>query len=217
MEHVIQTTADGSPTLFVPALDEHYHSVKGALTESLHVFIDKGFRACVPAAPRVLEVGFGTGLNAWLTWEEAERSRRPVLYTTLELYPLRTDEALALGYEGGAERLRALHEAAWEADVPLSPCFTLRKCRADFATLRLPADAFDLVYFDAFAPDKQPALWTEERFSALFSALSLGGILTTYCAKGEVRRRMQRAGFCVERLPGPPGGKREILRARKPV
>ncbi len=214
MEHILQQTADGSATLFVPGLDEHYHSVKGARTESVHVFIDMGLRACPVAAPRVLEVGFGTGLNALLTWDEAERARRPVFYTTLELYPLRLDEALSLGYGG---RLRALHEAEWEREVLLSPCFTLCKRQADFTTLPLPAGAFDVVYFDAFAPDKQPAMWTEERFAALFAALSPGGILATYCAKGEVRRRLQRAGFCVERLPGPPGGKREILRARKPL
>ena len=206
MEHLIELTADGSPTLFVPALDEHYHSVKGARTESVHIFIDMGLRACPLPAPRVLEVGFGTGLNALLTWDEAERTGRPVRYTTLELYPLSVDEALALGYEGAAGRLRALHEAEWEMPVELSPHFTLRKCRADFTTCSLPAAAFDLVYFDAFAPDKQPAMWSEERFATLFAALSPGGILTTYCAKGEVRRRLQRAGFTVERLPGPPGG-----------
>ena len=193
MEHILQQTADGSATLFVPGLDEHYHSVKGARTESVHVFID--------AAHGV----YG---------DEAERARRPVFYTTLELYPLRLDEALSLGYGG---HLCALHEAEWEREVLLSPCFTLCKRKADFTTLPLPAGAFDVVYFDAFAPDKQPAMWTEERFAALFAALSPGGILATYCAKGEVRRRLQRAGFCVERLPGPPGGKREILRARKPL
>lgn len=127
------------------------------------------------------------------------------------------DEALALGYEEAFGRLRALHEAEWEVPVELSSHFTLRKCRADFTTCHLPAEEFDLVYFDAFAPDKQPAMWSEERFSALYAALSPGGILTTYCAKGEVRRRLQRAGFAVERLPGPPGGKREILRASKPL
>ena len=217
MEHILQQTADGSATLFVPDLDEHYHSVKGARTESVHVFIDMGLRACPVAAPRVLEVGFGTGLNALLTWDEAEHARRPVSYTTLERYPLRLDEALSLGYGGADGRLRALHAAAWETPVTLSPCFTLCKRQADFTTLPLPGGAFDLVYFDAFAPDKQPEMWTDERFSALFAALSPGGILTTYCAKGEVRRRLQRAGFGVERLPGPPGGKREILRARKPL
>lgn len=214
MDIRIEPTADGSATLYVPALDEHYHSVKGALSESRHVFVDMGLRASPAAAPRVLEVGFGTGLNALLTWLEADRSGRPVRYAALELYPLSPAQALALGYEP-SDRLRALHEAPWEEAVSLSPCFALQKLRADFTTFAFAPSSFDVVYFDAFAPDKQPALWTAEGFAALYAALSPGGVLATYCAKGSVRRLLQQAGFLTERLPGPPGGKREILRARK--
>lgn len=214
MKRIVQQTADGSPTLFVPALDEHYHSVKGARTESQHVFIEQGLRACQSSAPRVLEVGFGTGLNALLTWDEAERTGRAVHYTTLELYPLSPADAAALDY-GDAPRLRLLHEAPWEEAAALSPLFTLLKRRADFTLLTLPPHSFDVVYMDAFAPEKQPGMWSADRFAMLFRALSPGGILTTYCAKGAVRRLMQQTGFTTERLPGPPGGKREILRARK--
>ena len=209
MEHLIELTADGSPTLFVPALDEHYHSVKGARTESVHIFIDMGLRACPLPAPRVLEVGFGTGLNALLTWDEAERTGRPVRYTTLELYPLSVDEALALGYEGAAGRLRALHEAEWEMPVELSPHFTLRKCRADFTTCSLPAAAFDLVYFDAFAPDKQPAMWSEERFATLFAALSPGGIQRRGAPTFAARRLHRRASA------GPSGGQARDIACRQ--
>lgn len=214
-ERIIQQTADGSPTLFVPALDEHYHSVKGARTESQHVFVEMGLRACRATAPRVLEVGFGTGLNALLTWDEAERAGRPVSYTTLERYPLSAADVAALHY-GEDTRLHLLHQAPWEEAVPLAPCFTLLKRQADFTLLSLPPDSFDVVYMDAFAPEKQPEMWSEIRFAMLFRALAPGGILTTYCAKGAVRRLMQQVGFLTERLPGPPGGKREILRARKP-
>lgn len=212
----VQDTADGSPTLFVPALDEHYHSVKGARTESQHVFISQGLCACRAAAPRVLEVGFGTGLNALLTWAEADRAGRPVHYTTLERYPLPPSAVRALDY-ADADRLLALHEAPWERPAVLSPCFTLLKRQADFTVLALPSAAFDVVYMDAFAPEKQPEMWSEDRLALLFRALAPGGLLTTYCAKGSVRRLLQHVGFITERLPGPPGGKREILRARKPL
>ena len=215
MNTIVQMTADGSPTLFVPALDEHYHSVKGARTESQHVFVDMGLHACTAPAPRVLEVGFGTGLNALLTWEEAERSGRCIHYTTLELHPLSAADVALLDY-GDATRLRLLHDAPWEEPVALGPVFTLLKRRADFTCLSLPAGAFDVVYMDAFAPEKQPEMWGEDRFALLFHALAPGGILTTYCAKGAIRRLMQQVGFVTERLPGPSGGKREVLRAQKP-
>lgn len=216
MKRLIETTADGSPTLYVPQLDEHYHSVKGARTESQHIFIEMGLKACLLPAPRVLEVGFGTGLNALLTLEEAERSGRRVHYTGLEHYPLSWDEAEALHYSLRPE-FRALHEAPWGQAVELSPAFVLRKLLLDVTRadgLELPGA--DVVYFDAFAPEKQPEMWAEPVFRRLFACLSAGGILTTYCAKGAVRRLLQAVGFAVERLPGPPGGKREMLRARKP-
>ena len=109
----------------------------------------------------------------------------------------------------------ALHRAAWEEDIPLTPYFTLHKVQTDFTTYDFP-DAYDVIYFDAFAPEKQPEMWTQELFARLYHSLRPGGILTTYCAKGAVRRTLQAVGFTVERLPGPPEGKREILRASKP-
>ena len=249
MKRIIEKTDDGSATLFVPELNEHYHSTKGARTESQHIFIEMGLKASASTAPRILEVGFGTGLNAWLTLKEAEQSGRHIHYTGLELYPLEWQTIEQLEYISNDEQLttsdrqqpaielfKQLHTSPWGKDVQLTPHFTLQKVETDvnklrvengelrvdnandsvvnspFSTLHSP---FNLVYFDAFAPEKQPEMWSQELFNCLFVLLDGGGILTTYCAKGVVRRMLQTAGFTVERLPGPPGGKREILRARK--
>lgn len=233
MKRVIEKTEDGSATLFVPELNEHYHSTKGARTESQHIFIDMGLKASEASSPHILEVGFGTGLNAWLTLEEAERSHREIHYTGLELYPLEWEVIEQLGYIGEDEYatmngeplpaidlFKTLHTSAWEADTSITPHFTLRKVQQDLNKWRMERDeqlknGIDIIYFDAFAPEKQPEMWTQELFNRLYVLLNKGGILTTYCAKGVIRRMLQSAGFTVERLSGPPGGKREILRARK--
>lgn len=219
MQRIIEQTEDGSATLYVPELNEHYHSVKGARTESQHIFIDMGLKASAAPCPHILEAGFGTGLNALLTLQETERTGRPVRYTGIELYPLAWTEVEALHYSDDP-RLRLLHEAPWEEEVCLTPTFRLQKLRRDLTSWQAdderPPLRCDVVYFDAFAPEKQPALWTPAVFRNLYRCLTSGGILTTYCAKGAVRRLMQDIGFRMERLPGPPGGKREILRATKP-
>ncbi len=241
MERIIERTDDGSATLFVPELNEHYHSTKGARTESQHIFINMGLKASSATSPRVLEIGFGTGLNAWLTLKEAERSGRNIHYTGLELYPLAWQTVEQLGYISSDEQLtiyrkqsatgepstpneeeqqpaielfKQLHTSPWEKDVQLTPHFTLRKIETD-VNQWITEKRFDTIYFDAFAPEKQPEMWSQELFNRLYVLLDKGGILTTYCAKGIVRRMLQTTGFTVERLPGPPGGKREILRARK--
>ena len=214
MERIIEYTADGSATLFVPELNEHYHSVKGALTESSHIFIDMGLKASASPAPHILEIGFGTGLNALLTLIEAERSGRQIHYTGIELYPLPWETVEKLRYNDrpggdGEQRLTTGDEQ------------TLRKIQGDFTIMDRSSlitdrtSLFSLLYFDAFAPEKQPEMWTQELFDELYVMMEEEGILTTYCAKGVVRRMLQAAGFIVERLPGPPGGKREILRAKK--
>lgn len=219
MQRIIEQTEDGSATLYVPELNEHYHSVKGARTESQHIFIDMGLKASAAPCPHILEAGFGTGLNALLTLQEAERTGRPVRYTGIELYPLAWTEVEALHYSDDP-RLRLLHEAPWEEEVCLTPTFRLLKLRRDLTSWQAdderPPLRCNVVYFDAFAPEKQSALWTPDVFRNLYHCLTPGGILTTYCAKGAVRRLMQDIGFRMERLPGPPGGKREILRATKP-
>ena len=215
----LEQTADGSNTLFVPELNEHYHSVKGALTESEHIFIRMGLEHHPSPSPHILEIGFGTGLNAFLTLLAAGKSGRTVYYTTLERYPITPELANCLAYPEQispehATAFRTLHTAPWEKDVPLTLFFTLHKVQTDFTTYTFP-DLYDIIYFDAFAPEKQPEMWSPELFTRLFTHLNPGGILTTYCAKGIVRRTLQAAGFTVERLPGPPEGKREILRASK--
>lgn len=220
MKREIQLTADGSKTLFVEELDEHYHSTKGALTESQHIFINMGLKECDKPQISVLEIGFGTGLNAMLTLLYANERQQQISYTGLEKFPLEPSviDELEYGSHYFAQQqalFRQLHTAAWDADVAITPYFTLHKCCVDFTTYR-HSRHYDVIYFDAFAPEKQPEMWSESLFTRLYHSLNPGGILTTYCAKGVVRRMMQSIGFVVERIPGPPGGKREILRARKP-
>lgn len=215
----LEQTADGSYTLYVPELDEHYHSVKGALTESQHIFIDMGLKHSSVTAPHILEIGLGTGLNCVLTLLEAKESQRHVHYTGIERYPLNEEIIRKLNYPSiigkeCEEDYFAIHQAPWEEDVCLSPWFTLHKMKGDFTHYSFE-QKYDIIYFDAFAPEKQPEMWEQSLFDNLYQVLNEGGILTTYCAKGVVRRMLQTAGFKVERLPGPPGGKREILRAIK--
>lgn len=214
----LQLTADGSHTLFIPEMDEHYHSVNGAVQESRHVFIEAGLRRVEARELTVFEIGFGTGLNAFLTLLEAEASRKMIRYHSVELYPLGSEEVHALNYgemvcPTGRDLFEALHEAQWEVPVRITDSFELHKIKGDAHDCGLP-DGIDLVYFDAFAPDKQPEMWNREMFDRLYARMKPGGILTTYCAKGAVRRMMKETGYSVERIPGPPG-KREMLRAIK--
>ena len=215
----LEQTADGSYTLYVPELDEHYHSIKGALTESQHIFIDMGLKHSSVNSPKILEIGLGTGLNCILTLLEAEESQRHIHYTGIERYPLNEEIIRKLDYPSmignkHEEKYLAIHQTPWEEDTHLSPWFTLHKIEGDFTHYTFE-NKYDIIYFDAFAPEKQPEMWEQSLFDNLYNVLNEGGILTTYCAKGIVRRMLQTAGFKVERLPGPPGGKREILRATK--
>lgn len=215
----IEKTADGSNTLYIKEMDEHYHSVKGALTESEHIFINMGLKASAAENPLILEIGFGTGLNAFLTAIEANESRRKVFYTSIEKFPLDMETVKLLQYPENiapdkAELFYSLHKAEWNSPQVINEFFTLEKIEGDFTIYNF-SNGYDIIYFDAFAPEKQPEMWSQELFCTLFNKLNHGGILTTYCAKGAVRRMLQTAGFIVERLPGPPGGKREILRGRK--
>ena len=217
----LEQTADGSYTLYVPELDEHYHSVKGALTESQHIFIDMGLKHSSVPSPRILEIGLGTGLNCFLTFIASEETGRKIHYTGIERYPLKEEVIRTLDYptligKGHDDAYFAIHQAAWEKDVPLSSSFTLHKIEGDFTQYTFEGK-YDIIYFDAFAPEKQPEMWDQSLFDSLYHVLNNGGILTTSCAKGIVRRMLQASGFMVERLPGPPGGKREILRATKMI
>ncbi len=213
----LKLSEDGSHTLYVPELDEHYHSVYGARTESLHVFIRNGLEFSTKKNIKILEVGFGTGLNALLTALNKEEKKTE--YHSLEKYPLTAGLESILksspdSTEEEIELFRKIHNAKWEEPAEIIPEFTLLKMEADLLDVSLPA-TYNLVFFDAFGPDVQPELWTEDVFRKLFNSMHKGGILTTYSAKGTVRRAMQSVGFTVERLPGPPH-KREMLRAVKP-
>lgn len=221
-KRLVELTADGTSTLYVPELDEHYHSVHGARQESEHVFIKTGLHYHRAEQLTVFEVGFGTGLNAWLTAFEAKRSGRRINYYTLEKYPLEPQEYLALNFasqQGGMDQdlFLALHRTSWGNREEIDPYFHFCKLNDDLTRFDYSSiPAIDLVFFDAFAPDKQPEMWQKSIFDQLFSHCNPGAVVVTYCARGQVRRDLQAAGFSPERLPGPPG-KREMLRAVKPL
>jgi tRNA U34 5-methylaminomethyl-2-thiouridine-forming methyltransferase MnmC len=214
-------TEDGSHSIYNKRLDENYHSRHGAVQESRHVFIEAGLLECSRSKSElsILEVGFGTGLNCFLTFLEAQRSGLKIHYTAFEPWPLNAEMVEALNY---SEQLNALSQRAVfrrmhatpEGSFPLGDTFTLSRYKEAMES-NAGTNTFDLIYFDAFAPDVQPELWTETVFSRLAARLLPGGVLVTYCAKGEVKRSMKKAGLLIERLPGPPG-KREMTRARKP-
>jgi tRNA U34 5-methylaminomethyl-2-thiouridine-forming methyltransferase MnmC len=213
-EYALHITADGSHTLFLAELDEYYHSMNGAALESRHVYINAGLNRCEKEQIQVLELGFGTGLNALLTALEAEKRKIEALYTTLEKYPLPPQITGKLNYSSLNENLfQAIHAAEWGKNCCITSSFFLRKIKTDFKDYDYSGNP-DVVYYDAFAPDKQPEVWSQKIFDALYRSMPTGGILTTYCAKGTIRRMMLQSGFTVERLPGPPG-KREMLRAGK--
>ncbi|MDA9820158.1 tRNA (5-methylaminomethyl-2-thiouridine)(34)-methyltransferase MnmD [Salibacteraceae bacterium] len=207
-------TDDGSPTLYRPDLDEHYHSTNGAVQESTHVFIEKGLKPIMNKTDsiRILELGFGTGLNALLTEEYGCSAGHTINYIALETVPLVPEIWKTLDYQR-PEILKQLHTAAWEEDVTIREGFQLKKHETSFQKFDSEKN-FNLIYWDAFGPNKQPELWTLGIFEKCYQLMSPASILVTYCAKGDVRRAMQAAGFDVERLPGPPG-KREMLRATK--
>jgi len=217
MKREIIESTDGSHTLFVPELDEHYHSVHGAIQESMHVFIEAGLRNQEKIELNIFEAGFGTGLNALLTLNEALDNNLKIHFTSIEKYPLSKEEASHLNYakllEKNQKEFTFMHEANWEETVPVNSSFSLEKLKGDLKNISL-TKKYDLIYFDAFAPEKQPDLWSEEIFQKMYDISAPNGILVTYCAKGVVRRTMQAVGYTVERIPGPPG-KRQMLRATK--
>lgn len=220
MKLEIKHTADGSSTLFLPELDEQYHSLNGAFTESEHVFLNMGFQFHPKSNPVVFEVGFGTGLNALLTARQAEITGRQVYYVAIENFPLSQEVIMKLDYgrlipNKGRELFLDLHRCEWNKSVQLTSSFRLLKIKADFTggDWKLPVGC-DIIYFDAFGPDKQPRMWEPQLFVRLYEQLLPGGVLVTYSAKGEVRRRLKAAGFGVEKVPGPTG-KKEMLRAIK--
>lgn len=222
MESNLVITEDGSTSIFIPELDEHYHSVHGALQESMHVFTGAGLKNRINQTDSVdiLEIGFGTGLNALLTCIMADENKCKVNYTAIEKYPLSKVLISELNYcslidtTNCLQQFNFIHTCDWEEKVEISNYFKLKKYKSDIADIVF-IQQFDIIYFDAFAPSAQPELWTETIFNSMFKALKDGGVLVTYCAKGVVKRTMRQSGFIVEALPGPKG-KREMTRAIKP-
>ena len=275
MSVTLQLTKDHSHTLYVPALDETYHSRNGAIEEAMYVYIGRGLLDFVAlktdssyiidhslesaeneSAVRsqqsvveniaggfgftqppsidsfiipnptsnfhhpisILEIGFGTGLNAWLTALECVKNNIQCHYHSLETFPLSVDITDQLNYAQHAtdsekELFNQLHAVEWNKTAAISPCFNLTKHHTSLQNFT-PSLFFDIIYFDAFAPEKQPELWSEELFQKLYNCLNPNGIIVTYSSKGEVKRTWKKIGFEVERLPGPPF-KRHMLRGKK--
>jgi len=220
MKRKIITTSDGSKTIQILDWDEQYHSKHGAVQEAYHVFIKHGLNCFKNTQISILEIGFGTGLNALITWIEAESLKLNIKYTGIEAYPVSEEELKALEYceilnakmyKNGFEQM---HQSTWNQSISIATNFILEKQQKDFETVA-DENEYNLIYFDAFGARVQPHLWTAGMFAKMFKALKTSGILVTYAAKGSVRRAMEEVGFIVERLPGPPG-KREMLRAMKP-
>ena len=219
MKREIIITADGSSTIHLPEWNEQYHSKHGAIQEAMHVFIKNGLSLFSNTKISILEIGFGTGLNSYITFIEAKKLNLKVNYVGVEAYPVASNEINKLNYatELNSNETKSIftemHQQNWETEIKISPHFYLTK-RKQFFNEITDENTFNLIYFDAFGAQVQPELWTEEIFKIMYLALKKDGVLVTYSAKGSVRRAMQSVGFTVERLPGPPG-KREMLRAKK--
>ncbi len=219
MERKVIVTADGSTTIHLPEWDEQYHSKHGAINEARHVFIKNGLSLFSDRNVSILEIGFGTGLNSFITYLETSKLNVAVDYVGVEAYPVVLEEIEKLNYisELNADEFgnvfSEMHWQEWERKNKISSSFSLTKRKQFFNEIN-DKNKFDLIYFDAFGARVQPELWTEEIFIKMFVALKSDGVLVTYSAKGSVRRAMQLVGFTVERLAGPPG-KREMLRATK--
>ena len=221
MKREIIQTQDGSTTIYLPEWNESYHSKHGAIQEAYHVFIKNGFSLFEGKSIAVLEIGFGTGLNAFITYLEAQKNKNQnINYTGIEAYPVALEEALQMNYtkeiasaEGRIFEL--MHQTSWEEAHLISPDFTLTKREQFFQDIN-DVKAFDLIYFDAFGFRVQPELWSEAIFVAMYKALKDQGVLVTYACRTSIKNAMISTGFSVEKLPGAPG-KREMLRATKGI
>ena len=216
----IYITEDGSHSIRSNRFGVGYHSKHGAIDEAYHVFIDAAlrFKAVVQKDINILEIGFGTGLNAFITYLEAIKRNLHITYTAVEAYPITIDQAETLNYPRLLNTEKQdfylnMHRAEWNTSICLDESFSINKQLIKFEELNF-INEFDIIYFDAFAPNAQPELWSQEMMQKMYQALKENGILTTYCAKGVVKRTMKSVGFTIEALPGPPF-KREMTRAIK--
>jgi tRNA U34 5-methylaminomethyl-2-thiouridine-forming methyltransferase MnmC len=219
MESSIVITEDGSPTLYHPVFEQNYHSIHGAVSESQHVFIQNGLdywlhhnkdKTCID----ILEMGFGSGLNAILTAKRAVDLKLKTIYTTYESFPISIDKAIEIStYFENSEMLINLHQCPWEQAIEINNYFTIIKKEKKMELID-EANKYDLLFYDAFSPTSQPELWTTEIFQKLFKATKNQGLLSTYCAKGSVKRALKEAGWQITGLKGPKG-KREMTIAEK--
>ncbi len=227
MQRKIITTNDGSTSIHIVNWDEQYHSKHGAIQEAKHVYINSGLAYFLSAKKErsnkglsILEIGFGTGLNAFLTLIEAEKRNEFVNYTTVEGFPVSIEEVKQLNFisklkaEEKADLFTKMHHLPWNEMFNISELFLIKKEKKQFSEIK-NSNEFDIVYFDAFGPRVQPELWTELMFGLIYKAMKKNGVLVTYCAQGNARRAMLKVGFDVEKIDGPPG-KRHMLRATKP-
>lgn len=221
MKREIVQTSDGSTTIHLPEWNENYHSKHGAIQEAKHVFIKNGFNQFTKTELSILEIGFGTGLNAFITFLEAEKNNKKVNYVGAEAYPVIFSEIAQMNYVDELQAadfemdFRNMHECEWNTNVKISEVFCLTKRQQFFNEIN-DIEVFDLIYFDAFGYRVQPELWSTEIFKSMFTALKPGGKLVTYAARGVVKRSMIEVGFSVEKLAGPPG-KREMFLATKKI
>lgn len=219
MKREVIITSDGSSTIFIPEWNESYHSKNGAIQEAYHVFINAGFSLFEKKSLSILEIGFGTGLNAFITYLEAKKNNININYVGVEAYPVVLEEIKALNYieelnaESEKDVFNKMHELDWNLENEVSAHFKLTKRKQLFQDIK-DVECFDLIYFDAFGFTLQPELWSEEIFQSMYNSLLKNGILVTYACRGSVKRAMIKAGFKVEKLPGAPG-KREMLRGIK--
>lgn len=230
LERKIIPTEDGSVTIFIPEWNESYHSKHGAVQEAFHVFIRNGLDFLNGKNEiSILEIGFGTGLNALITLTETFGKNQMINYTGIEKYPVSKEEISLLNYPASLKEFHPkieleltdiqylydeLMTAEWDELVEINFNFKLKKIQADFLEFNYPENKFDLVYFDAFGARVQPELWTEELFEKIYKSMKTDAVFTTYSAKGSVRRALKSVGLKVEKRPGPPG-KREMLIAKK--
>jgi len=219
MKREIIQTKDGSTSILLPDWNETYHSKFGAIQEAKHVFIKNGLSLFEGKSVSILEIGFGTGLNAFITYLEAKNANQKIDYTGVEAYPVSQDDALKMNYvseleaNSSEEIFLKMHESDWDEKVILDSNFNLEKQNKKFQEIA-DEEKYDLIYFDAFGFRVQPELWSLEIFQIMFKALKPNGILVTYACRSSIKNAMKESGFEVEKLNGPPG-KREMLRARK--
>ena len=214
----IITTSDGSHTLRNKQLNETYHSIHGAVQESTHVFIKNGLQYFYQTNQRkdisILEIGFGTGLNAWLTLQHAAQNQIRINYQTLEPFPLAEEVWSTLNYaDADRQHFDLIHNSSWEKETSVTPEFSILKQKISLGEAMLN-DRYDVIYFDAFAPSVQPELWVYDALKKVTERLNEGGVFVTYSAKGQLKRDLKSLGLTVETLPGPPG-KLQMVRARR--